>query len=102
MVFNIYDVLNVVALRKTEFFNKIWQLLQPKIKNLSDKEKNNIKDAFVKVISNMSNDLFISKDERTNKVLHKDWPIHKLKLNEKEILKEFNTQMKKQYPKLKY
>ena len=95
-----FDILNIIAIRKSEFFNRVWSSIDTDAKTLSSEDKINVKNATMKIISNMDNILFLSEEEKKNKIIKKNLSISKLNLDEKKIWNNFKIKMKELYPGL--
>jgi len=80
------DVASIVALRKTEYFNKVWHKLENQIQSNVDKEE--VKKAVIKIIADLDDNLFIGKDERQKNFINSKLTLDKLKLDDKLIWKK--------------
>jgi hypothetical protein len=99
---NFVEVMTVVALRKTEFFNKIWVVLEKKIpEDFTDKDEDNLRRAIIRTISEMTIKLFISEEEICNKKINSFLRLPDLHINEKDLVKQFYDSLHEQYPDLK-
>ncbi len=98
---NFTDVMTIVALRKVEFFNKVWNLLCDKIpEDFAEHQDEELKDAIQRIISHMSNNLFIGPEEEKNKRINPKLKIGDLGIDQNKLTKEFYKSLKIQYPDL--
>ena len=98
---NFTDVMTIVALRKVEFFNKVWKLLCDKIpEDFAEHQDEELKDAIQRIISHMSNKLFIGPEEATSKRINPKLKIEDLRIDQNKLIEEFYKSLKTQYPDL--
>ena len=99
---NFTDVMTMVALRKVEFFNKVWKLLCDKIpEDFAEHQDEELKDAIQRIIANMSNKLFIGPEEATSKRINPKLKIEDLRIDQNKLIEEFYKSLKTQYPDLR-
>lgn len=95
------DIINILALRKVEFLNRLWNQIEPRIKRtFSADEMNNLKNAITKTISTMDNSLFLSSQEKEKHQVQKNRSLQELDLDSTSLLNEFKHHLKKHYPDL--
>ncbi len=95
------EVMTIIALRKTEFFNKTWILLEEKIPDdFAEHQDEELKDAILRIISAMDNTLFLSPEELKSKRVNSTSSIEDLKINKEKLQEEFYRSLKEQYPDL--
>lgn len=73
----------IIALRKTEFFEKVWSQFSMQIPEHIN--KNEVKNLLLDIISNLDNKFFISDLEKKNKTIDPKLPLEKLKLDNNAI-----------------
>lgn len=99
---NFTEVMTVVALRKIEFFNKVWAGLSRKIpEDFTEYNKTLLKDSIKRIISHMSNRLFISEEETKRKQINPKLKISEIGVDEKKLVDDFYDSLRKEYPDLK-
>ena len=95
------EVMTVVALRKVEFFNRTWELLSKNIpEDFAEHQIEDLKDAVKRIISHMTNKLFISPEEIKNKCINSELKIQDLGIDQNGLVRDFFESLKKEYPDL--
>jgi hypothetical protein len=98
---NFTEVMTIVALRKTEFFNKVWTELSQKIpEDFTENNKASLKDSIERIISHMSNKLFISEEESKRKQINPKLKISEIGIDERKLADDFYDSLRKEYPDL--
>mgnify|MGYP000368513404 CR=1 FL=1 len=85
--YKIMGIIGLIALRKSELFYKIMNSLS-KEKEISDKDKIRIK----KLISNMKNDEFLSKNEKQNKNINPNLRLEDLDIDFNKLIRELKEE----------
>jgi len=86
-----FETSGVIALRKTEFHNKVWNAISIKLPLNIDREI--LEKMIMKTISELDNQLFIGKEEKAKRMIDPMATIDKLKLDEKRIMREINKKI---------
>ena len=98
----IIDMMNIIALRKSEYFDKLWPNIIKKIpKEINENERKSLKDVLKEVIAEMDNDLFISKDEIESKKMNLNLKIEDIGIGKEKFWIDFKNKVFDKYPDLK-
>lgn len=82
----LFQITSIIALRKTEFFNRMWAKLKPKV---PPEIEHKVRQELLQVISNMPNTTFLSDGEKSTKTIDPKLDIAQLRLDERSVSKEF-------------
>lgn len=80
-----FDVLAIIALRKSKFYQKTRDLLLKEVPSNIDKQ--DVRQKLRKAIANLDNNLFIGEEERKTNIIDPALPLEQLQLNGEEIKK---------------
>jgi hypothetical protein len=81
---NEFDIISIVATRKTEFYENAKRRLIASLPVSIDRDQ--AKSRLRRAISQLDNSLFISEDERNARIIDPALPVSELKLDKEEIL----------------
>ncbi len=96
------EVMTVVALRKVEFYNRVWDPLSKQIpEDFAEHQIEDLKDAIKRIISHMSNELFLSDKEIQTKKINAGLKISEIGIDQGKLINDFFISLKEQYPDLK-
>ncbi len=87
------EIVSIIAARKTEFYFAVRNKLIPSLMPIVEKDDARLR--LRKVISELDNNLFISKQERDSQVIQPGLSVSKLNLDKQEIARQILEAMSK-------
>ncbi len=85
---NLFRVASIIALRKTEFVDRAWGGLRPRIPIGID--ENRVRNALERIVATMDNGLFLSQEEKRTKTINPKLDVASLQLNRELLEREFH------------